>query len=310
MNVDFSIVIVNYKTPDLTIRCIESVYNSITQYSYEIIVVDNCSADESKQRITAKFPEVIFISNSENEGFGRANNLGVKKANGENLLFLNSDMLLLPNTINDCLKYIHQEHNIGVLGCKLLNEDGSLQKSVYHYVGDYMGVLHTNLLIDYFFKPKLPSIKAVMGAFMIIPKSLFNDVKGFDPDFFMYAEELDLCRRIANKNVEIKYLDTVVAIHKHGGSTTSSDWAIKQNYLSSALLFLKVRGVFGYCLYHFLFVNSFLTNTLLLWKMDKTYRKDFWYVHKKYFSNIIDYIKIPFLYSKKFGNGKRILRRK
>lgn len=310
MNVDLSIIIVNYKTPDLTIRCIESIYNSTTNFSYEIVVVDNCSLDKSRQRITEKFPSVFFVSNTENEGFGRANNLGVTKANGNYLLFLNSDMLLQTNTIEDSLGYIYQIPNIGVLGCKLLNEDGTQQKSVYHYVGDYMGVLHTNLLVDYFFKPKLSKIKAVMGAFMIIPKSIFNEVGGFDPDFFMYAEELDLCRRIENKKFEIKYLETVVAIHKHGGSTTNSDWAIKQNYLSSALLFLKVRGIFGYLLYHFLFVNSFLSNTLLLWKMDKRYRKDFWYVHKKYFSNIVDYIKIPFLYSKKIGNGQRILRRK
>lgn len=306
---ELSIIIVNYKTPELTIRCIASIYDTITIKEFEIVVIDNCSMDDSEKQITSQFPNIIWINNSENSGFGRANNIGVKKAKGEYLLFLNSDMLVLKNTINTCLDYIKSNSNIGVLGCKLLNEDGTLQKSIYHYVGDYMGVLQNNLIVDYFLKPKPIKIKAVMGAFMLIPKSVFNELNGFDPDFFMYAEELDLCRRIGSNGYQIHYLETAIAIHKHGGSSADSDWSQKQNYLSNALLYLKVKGTMGYIFYHFLYHCTFITNVLLLWKMNKIYRVDFLEDQKMYFANYVNYIKIPFLYSTLFGNGKRILKR-
>ncbi len=304
-----SIIIVNYKTPDLTYQCINSIYKADIPEEVEIILVDNCSEDGSELQITKKFQDVIWINNPVNAGFGRGNNLGVSHANGKYILFLNSDILLEEDTVKVCLNYMENNPKIGVLGCKLLNEDGSLQKSVYHYVGDYMGVLRNNLLVDFIFKPKALKIKAVMGSFMLIPKNIFNEVGGFDPDFFMYAEELDLCRRIEQKGHKIHYLETVSATHKHGGSSEGSDWSHKQNYLSNALLYLKVRGVMGYFIYHILSAGTFITNLLLLWKMDKNYRKDFWQDQKKYFSNYWNYIKIPFLYSKSMGDGKKILKR-
>jgi GT2 family glycosyltransferase len=306
---ELSIIIVNYKTPELTAKCIASIYETAPLAHLEIIVVDNCSMDDSEKKITTLFPKVTWINNSENSGFGRANNIGAEKATGDYLLLLNSDIIIKKNTISDSLDYIKQHANIGVLGCKLMNEDNTLQKSVYYYTGDYMGVLKNNLVIDFIFKPTPLKIKAVMGAYMLIPKKVFNDVNGFDPDFFMYAEELDLCRRIAKKGLNIHYLETATAIHKHGGSSKGSDWSHKQNYLSNALLYLKARGTLGYTLYHILSMFTFITNMLLLWKMDKNYRHDFWQDQKKYFSNLWDYVKIPFLYSKSIGNGKRILKR-
>ncbi len=264
--------------------------------------------DNSKNQITTLFQNVIWIANLQNEGFGRANNLGASMAKGEYLLFLNSDMFLLENTITICLDYLKVNTAIGVLGCKLLNEDGTPQKSVYHYIGDYMGTLKNNLLIDYIFRPKQKKIKGVMGAFMIISKKVFTQVNGFDPDFFMYAEELDLCRRVENAGFKIEYLETATAIHKHGGSLTNTNTGLKQRYLSNALLEFKVKGILGYIIFHFLCYFNFITNLLLLWKTDKDYRKDFFLNQKMYFSNFIGYIKIPFLYSTTMGKGKRILR--
>lgn len=307
-HVILSVIIVNYKTPDLVIRCINSIYKTFSLNSLEIIVIDNCSGDDSENKTCTLFPKIIWINNNSNEGFGRANNLGASKAKADFLLFLNSDMIVLDDTINDCLRHIQEESNIGVLGCKLMNEDGSHQKSIYHYVGDYMGVLQTNLIVDYFYKSKAKEIKAVMGAFMLIPKKVFDEAKGFDPDFFMYAEELDLCRRIKKLGYKITYTEKAIAIHKHGGSSEGSNWSFRQNFLSNALLYLKVRGYVGYFIYHFLMTSTFLMNLALLWKMNKKYRIDFWKIHSYYFSNFVNYIKIPFLYSKLIGNGKRILK--
>lgn len=303
-----SIVIVNYKTPELIKQCAKSIVDSSLD-DIEIIIVDNCSCDNSEKEIVPMFPSVIWINNHENEGFGRANNLGASYSRGEYILFLNSDVILFKQTLEESLNYIQNNQDIGVLGCKLLNEDKTVQKSVYHYVGDFMAVLKDNLIVDFFYKEKTPKIKAVMGAFMLLPKKVFNEVKGFDPDFFMYAEELELCNRVAELGYRIEYFENAEAIHLHGGSSNGSDWSNKQNYLSNALLFLKVRGLFGYSIYHLLMFITFLSNVILLWKMDKTYRKDFLLEQKYYFSNFATYFKIPFLYSQSTGNGKRCLKR-
>ena len=144
---------------------------------------------------------------------------------------------------------------------------------------------------------------------MLIPKHVFNEVGGFDPDFFMYAEELDLCRRIEQKGFQIYYLETVAAIHKHGGSSKGTNWSHKQNYLSNALLYLKTHGVLGYFIYLMLSVGTFITNVCLLWKMDKFYRKTFWKTEIYFYSNSFYYLIIPFLFSRKKGKGKRLLKR-
>ena len=309
MEPNLSIILVNYKTPELTKRCIESIYISHISIEFEIIVVDNCSKDDSEKMICSKFPAVKWINNIENTGFGRGNNLGVFYSKGQHLLLLNSDIILETNTVEECLEYFRRNENIGVLGCKLLNEDRTIQKSTYQYIGTYIGVLKENILLDYFVRFKETKVHAVMGAFMLIPKKVFEEVNGFDPDFFMYAEELDLCRRIEKRGYKIIYLDSVSAIHKHGGSSKGSDWATKQNYLSTALSYLKVKGVGGYFVYHFLMCINFISNLALLWKMDNQYRRDFWENQRNYYSNFIYYLKIPFLYSKEQGNGKRVLKR-
>lgn len=304
-----SIIIINYKTPTLTKRCIESIFKFKGEIDLEIIVVDNDSKDNSKEVVLNSFPEVIWINNLTNEGFGRANNLGVSHAKGEYLLLLNSDCILLSNTLEKCLSRAISISDLGVLGCKLINEDGSPQKSIYYYIGDYIGILKNNLLYDYFFRPNPTEIKALMGAFMLIPRKVFEAAKGFDPDFFMYAEEIELCNRIKQLGYKIIYYEEAITVHKHGGSSEGSTWSVKQNYLSTALLFLKTRGLKGYFVYHILYIVTFLTNFLLLWKTDINYRNEFYISSQNYFSNLTYYIKIPFLYSKSKGNGKRILRR-
>lgn len=303
--IKLSIIIVHYKTYALTRQCINSIgYND----TWEIIIVDNNSQDGSKQKIKNEFPFVKWIENEQNEGFGRANNIGASETKGEFLLFMNSDMLIPENTIENCLQYIRTNPKIGVLGPKLLNEDGSLQKSAYHFIGDHQEILQENLLLDKLLKFKTPPIKAVMGSFMIIPKDVFRKVNGFDPDFFMYCEELDLCSRIAKIGYKIVYFDSEFAIHKHGGSSTTSEWVVRQTYLSRSLLVLKQKGISGYFIAHFIHHLNFLTNFILMWLLDDRYRKSFWTTNKSYFSNWLNYCKIPFTFNKNLGKGNKLLK--
>lgn len=292
-----SIIIVNYKTPDLTFRCLESLYQAIKDVSFEVIIVDNNSQDDSKQKILQQFENVIWIQNSYNAGFGRANNVGVKQAKGEYILLLNSDILLLENQkLEDCIQLFENNPDIGVVGCELLNEDGSVQKSTYYDVATIRYLLSYNILWYKLFKPNPKSLDAVMGSFMMFRKRDFDVLRGFDEDFFMYAEELELCHRLKKINKEIIFFDAYTAIHKHGGSSTGSNWSERQNMLSTALLYFKVRGFFGYLLYHCIFFVNILTNMLFRYTLTAEMKKSYGKIYTSYFYSFWSYFKIPFYF--------------
>lgn len=303
-----SIIIVNYRTPELTRRCIESIYCTPTGKACEVIVVDNDSKELFDRELEFDYPTLKVIRNPINSGFGRANNLGVSHASNNLILLLNSDMLLLPDTLSIALNVFLSSSKIGVLGCKLLNEDGTYQKSTYDFIGKPKAILKNNLIYDKLFKTEPNKTEAVMGSFFMMRKDIFNKVGGFDSDFFMYAEELELCHRIKKLDYEILYTDLCSAIHKHGGSSEGSDWSIKQSLASNALLYLKVGGIFNYTLFIFLLKLNFITNFLFLWKMDSNYRAGFWTEWKYHIKLIPIYLKIPLLYSSKKDSRKNSLK--
>jgi len=302
-----SIIIVNYRSSNLTANAIKSIEKPF-DFKYEVIVVDNFSGDNSKEILTNEFPWIIYLENIYNKGFGRANNIGVLSAKGEYLLFLNPDMVLQTKTLSDCLNRIRLTDNVGVIGCKLLNEDGTHQKSTCSVAG-FRKMLDQNLIINKLWPMGEEPVEAVMGSFMLIPRKVLDECGLFDPDFFMYCEELELCHRIAKRGYRIEYFEGATAIHKHGGSTTNKEWGMKQRYLSTALLVLKVRGYSGYLLYHLLFIFNALTNFFAMWLLDSAWRKDYFNTLRYYFSNFGYYLIIPFHYSPKPGNGKRMLKR-
>ena len=303
-----SIIIVNYRTPDLTIRCIDSVY-ATTKTPFEIIVVDNASGDNSQEKIRTKFGDVVWIQNERNEGFGRANNIGVANAKGDYVLLLNSDMVVADGTIDHCIETIRSDAQIGALGCKLLNDDGSLQNSVYYDVVSYKSLLAQNILFVKLFKPNISKEKivAVMGSFMLMPKELYNEVGGFDPDFFMYFEEVDLCRRLVEKGYYINYDSAVFAYHKHGASSSDNKKRVRQLYASQMLMVFKSKGFLGYVLYNTLFIINIGTNSVVS-VFRKQYRTEAINVFRAFICNFMVNLLIPVMFGRKIGNGKRMLK--
>jgi GT2 family glycosyltransferase len=267
--------------------------------SSEIIVVDNDSIDNSKEIIIERFPKVKWIDTRGNIGYGRANNIGIEAASSEMILLLNSDMILMPDTIENCLAAMKSDLTIGALGCRLLNEDGSEQKSTYSYIGDHEELLRDNHLICKLKNFKERPVKAIMGSFFLTKKDVLEKSGVFDTDFFMYCEELDLCDRITKVGYRIDYLPSVTAIHKHGGSSSDGSWRMKQIYLSRALLVWKKKGLIGY-IFSFLII---LFNTLVNFPIVITVKREFLLgfvdQQKAIFSNTLRYILIPF----KFGRG-------
>ena len=303
-----SIIIVNYKTPDLLVRCIDSIIQSISvELLYEIIVIDNNSCDESEELIKASHKEVIWIQKNENDGFGRANNIGINNSKGEYVLLLNSDMIILNGSVERCLNRIAEDSTIGALGCKIINEDRSFQKSTYS-IANLRQMLDLNLVFNKLFKPREEKQEAIMGSFMLLPKTVLQKCGQFDPDFFMYSEELELCNRILKEGFQVVYFDDVEAIHRHGGSIKNKNWALKQRYLSNALSYLQVIGIGGYLLYHIIFCLNGMTNFFSMWLLDKEYWKEFFIIQRGYFSNFFLYVMIPLCYKWRLGDGKRLLR--
>lgn len=302
-----SVIIVHYNTLELTLRCLDSLEEAV-DIEHEVIVVDNASSDNAKDVILAKHPEIRWITNKKNEGFGRANNLGAQTAKGEHLLLLNSDMVVPKGVIEACLEYIEQHDDIGVVGPKLTNEDGSFQKSTYYDAATQKELWKQNLILDKFVNFKQGSLDAVMGSFLLISKELYDRVNGFDPDFFMYCEEIDLCLKIKKLGKSIHYLKEVSAIHKHGASSSNKLHRARQIYLSRFLLVYKQKGAFQAYLSFWVFLFNSLTNILVIWRFDKEFRRSFWLSQLAFYSNIISYIRIPFIYSRKRGNGKCLLK--
>lgn len=205
-----SIIIVNYKTADLVLDCLASIYLFET-FAVEIIVVDNNSSDNIEEIVRTTYPEIIFIQMGYNAGFARANNAAIKIAKGENILLLNSDTINIDNAINKCNALL-QNSNYLAVGVQLLNEDGSPQIS-----GNFIMKGGLNYLLPLPFvgialkfvagllKVKKPSIEHtnktievdwINGAFLMFKRNIIEKVGLLDEDFFLYAEEAEWCSRI------------------------------------------------------------------------------------------------------------------
>ena len=240
--IDISIIIVSFNTKKYTLDTISSVIKHI-KIPYEIIVVDNNSTDGSRQAL-AKLKNIKLIAEKSNRGFGAANNLAAATATGKYLLFLNSDTLLENDAVSHAVDYLQKHPQTGAYSVRLSNPDGSTQASG-GYSPTLSRVLNWQLglddlpIISKFFKPIHPhlwfynqkrELDWITGAFLMIPKKIFDKVSGFDEKMFMYAEELELCYRIKNLNKKIIYDPSTSIIHYGGassGSINSLVWEAK-----------------------------------------------------------------------------------
>lgn len=251
MEIELSIIIVNYKTPSLVINCLKSIYENTKCLNIEIIIVDNYSNDNSKELIINLYPEVIWLQNDKNEGFGHANNNGAKVAKGEIIFFLNSDTIILNNAIDRLYEmFVNESRDIGMVSCQLLNKDMTKQKSKYYFNASFYEILNYNLffnkLINIFnLKIKKENISALSGACLMTRSDYLSEVGGFDENFFMYSEEFNLCYRFIKKGYKLKVYDKINIIHYGEESSRDTNWNIKQRNVSTVLLFYKKYGFFG-----------------------------------------------------------------
>lgn len=256
-NVDISIVIVNYNVKDFLLQCINSIYKSETSLSYEIIVIDNASTDNSKEifeKMSLNSENLNYHYSEQNLGFGKANNLGFDKANGKYTLILNPDTLVEQDTLEIMFQYMESNPDIGTAGCKVLNIDGTFQSACrrgfptpWASFCKLFGLqklfpqfkLFARYNLNYLDEDETNDVDALIGAFMFARTDVLKQVNGFDETFFMYGEDLDLCYRIKEAGFRVSYYPKTTIVHFKGESSKRSTLNETKHFYEAMEIFAR-----------------------------------------------------------------------
>src|SRR3989344_1347992 len=231
--IDLSIVIVSYNTKDLLEKCLESIYKTAKDFSFEVVVVDNNSKDDSSEMVANKFKDVILIKNKENYGFSKANNVGIKKSKGRYVLFLNPDTVVYPKTLKTMIIFMDNHKDAGAATCKVVLVNGEIDDATHRgfptpwnslmfftgfaklfpksklFNGYHMGWLDMN---------KTHQIEALAGAFMLVRREAGEEAWWWSEDYFFYGEDLDFCYILKQKGWKIYYVVEASIFHHKGVS--------------------------------------------------------------------------------------------
>lgn len=245
LEIDVSIIIINYYSTELLEGCLDSIFKYTNGINFEIIIVDNGSVAGDLENLLSKYSGVKLVTNQSNKGFGAANNQGAELAKGKYLLFLNNDTIIQENSIKKVFDYANSISGENIIGCRLLNEDGSIQKSVFDFP-TLVNVFTSNFFL-YLLFPKskyfnkyhlmnkgincITEAEVVTGAFLIISKTTFTKLGGFEERFFFYMDETDLCYRHKQTKGKVIYYPETSVIHFKGKSAKGESW-FKNKYQS------------------------------------------------------------------------------
>ena len=230
---DLSIIIVNWNSAEYVEKCLRSLFANVRGADFEVIVVDNGSFDSCRSMIGNDFPQVRFLQSEENLGFAKANNLGAESAGGRVLLFLNPDTEIINSAVTEMLLAMKSLPQAGIIGCKLLNSDMTLQTSC---IQTFPTILNQALDTDVL-RRRFPGLsmwgvaplfldaagpfeaEVISGACLMIGKQIFEEVGGFSPEYFMYTEDIDLCYKVRRAGYKSYYTAAASIIHYGGGSS-------------------------------------------------------------------------------------------
>ena len=247
MNTDLSIIIVNWNGGGLLRRCVETIVTSNPRVTYQIVIVDNASKDDSLEQLQASEAAAALIANQqlrifkneENRGFGAANNQGFDVTDSPYLFLLNLDTEVHPGTIDTLMRTMQADPAIGACGPKILNPDGSLQISaffnpprVWHTLLSQLKLYHLLphrlrgelLLGRHWDHDRQRPVPMLSGAAIVARRQMIDEVGGFDERFHMYAEDNEWCWRISKSNWKLVFVPDAVVLH-HGGQSSMKRWS-------------------------------------------------------------------------------------
>ena len=240
-----SIIILNYNVRHFLELCLKSVVAAVETIDAEIIVVDNHSTDSSCNMVKTLFPQVNLVENTENLGFSKGNNIGVLKAQGDFLCILNPDTVVAEDTFTKLLQFAETKHHLGIVGCKLINGSGTFLPESKRNI-PYPNVSLKKILG----KPKLyyanqveensiGEVSILVGAFMFLKRQVYNEVGGFDEDYFMYGEDIDLSYKIQKAGYKNYYYGKTTVIHFKGESTLKDKHYARRFYGAMQIFYKK-----------------------------------------------------------------------
>lgn len=257
MMASVSVIVVNWNTAQLLERCLSTLLDGESSLELEVWVVDNASSDQSVAMVRDRFPNIHLIENKSNLGFARANNQGIREAQGEYILLLNSDAFLTQAALAGMLERMQAAPACGAMGCRLVYEDQSLQRSCQSFP-TLATELWQCLTLDKLFPSSrvfgkylmtwwgmddFREVDVVMGAVMLLRRQGLEQVGLLDEGFFMYSEEVDLCYRLKKAGWQVWYLPDVQATHLWGGSSRQVPAAtLVRLYQSRVQFFRKHYG--------------------------------------------------------------------
>ena len=245
MTIDLSIIIVNWNGAEFLPKCLKSIVENPPSCSFEIVVVDNASTDKSVEWMKSAeaknmLGETSFrlIESKENLGFGRANNLAFKRAQGDFILVLNPDTRVKEGSLDKLLDVLQSDDDIGAVAPKLLNDDGSLQPSTTYWPPTPSKIIVENfahrfpprkrlskyLWHQYWDHNETEDVPAVWGAAILFKRDVLDKLEGFDKQIFMYAEDIDICIRLHKMSMKLIFLPTAEIIHS-GGKSADQIWS-------------------------------------------------------------------------------------
>jgi N-acetylglucosaminyl-diphospho-decaprenol L-rhamnosyltransferase len=261
-----SVIIVNYNVKHFLEQCLCSVMKAIAMLDEgqaEVIVVDNQSRDGSVEHLRPKFPSVFFIENRENSGFGRANNQGVQMSKGEFILFLNPDTIVGEDSFSECLAEMQRQPDIGAIGVRMVDGGGKyLPESKRGFPTPWVSFCKLSGLTRLFpfsrvfaryYLGHLPEkenneVDVLAGAYMLVRRKAISLTGGFDEQFFMYAEDIDLSFRIRKAGFRNFYFAGTTIIHFKGESTLK-DLRYVRHFYEAMILYVRkhYKGIGAWC---------------------------------------------------------------
>jgi len=266
-----SIIILTYNTQDLCKRCLDELLPETQGISSEVIVVDNGSKDDTIDMLRTEYPQVKSIKLEKNIGFGAGNNVGYKEAKGKYIIILNSDAFMTPGSLKKSIELMETHPKAGIGGAKLISPDGSWQPSARAYPSFLNDILMRTGLNARYPKSKFfgrcdrtwapidqdAEVDWVPGAFSIIRKEGLEKLGFFDERFFLYYEEVDLCKRFKDAGYQIWYWPEIIVTHI-GGETTKNDKSQHFSKTSSQLTLWQLRSRYLYYYKHYGALSAFL----------------------------------------------------
>lgn len=249
---DLSLVIVNYNGGTFIEGCLDSIFNSVTTYRFNVIVIDNASTDRSVSILRSSLHPIAVIENSRNRGFSAANNQGVAATKSRYVFLLNNDTLVAPDAIQLLMDYMTTHPDTGILSPQLLNRDGSLQG-------------HGSGLMKWRYSGDSPvGVSFVTGAAMLVSRETYVKAGGLDEHYFFYNEDLDFCKTVRKLGHPIIYLPTAKVTHFGGLSTaTRKRESIVEGYRGGLYFCKKHYGLWAYMGYRLILFFDLIPRYIL-----------------------------------------------